>query len=447
MKVLFLDCGMGAAGDMLMGALVSLLTKEEQEAFVNKMNSLGIPDVQIVLEDDEKCGVKGKHVRVFVHGEEEESHDEHHHDHHHEHEHDHHHEHEHDHDHDHEHDYHHDHDHCHDHDHDHEHHHEHDHHHDHHHASMAHIEHLISHLDVSDRVKKDISAIYRIIAQAECKVHGKEMNEIHFHEVGTKDALADITGCAVLMEKLAPERIVVSPVNTGFGKVRCMHGILPVPAPATALILEGIPVYAGRFEGEMCTPTGAAILKHYAGEFSQMPLMQIRAVGYGMGTKEFPAANAVRSILGETQGDTDTVIQLSCNLDDMTAEDLSYAMSILLENGAKDVYTVPIGMKQSRPAVMLCVLCADSDMQKMAELMFCHTSTLGIRTQRMERMVLDRSFRTEETEYGPVRIKLANGYGVEREKPEYADLKAAADKSGKSIREIRELIEKKKAGR
>ena len=437
MKVLFFDCGMGAAGDMLMGALASLLSAEEQEAFIQKMNSLGIPDVQIVLEDDEKCGVKGKHIRVFVHGEEEESHDEHHHEHCHDH--DHHHDHEHDHDHDH--DHHHDHEHNHDHDHDH------DHHHDHHHASMAHIEHLISHLDVSDRVKQDVSAIYRIIAQAECKVHGKEMDEIHFHEVGTKDALADITGCALLMEKLSPERIVASPVNTGFGKVRCMHGILPVPAPATALILEGIPVYAGRFEGEMCTPTGAAILKHFVNEFSQMPLMQIRKVGYGMGTKEFPAANAVRAILGETQGDTDTVFQLSCNLDDMTAEDLSYAMSILLENGAKDVYTVPIGMKQSRPAVMLCVLCADSDMQKMAELMFFHTTTLGIRTQKMERMVLDRSFRTEETEYGPVRIKRASGYGVEREKPEYADLKAAADKSGKPIREIRELIEKKKAGR
>ena len=440
MKVLFFDCGMGAAGDMLMGALASLLSAEEQEAFIQKMNSLGIPDVQIVLEDDEKCGVKGKHIRVFVHGEEEESHDEHHHEHCHDH--DHHHDHDHEHDHDHDHDHHHDHEHDHDHDHEHDH-----HHHDHHHASMAHIEHLISHLDVSDRVKQDVSAIYRIIAQAECKVHGKEMDEIHFHEVGTKDALADITGCALLMEKLSPERIVASPVNTGFGKVRCMHGILPVPAPATALILEGIPVYAGRFEGEMCTPTGAAILKHFVNEFSQMPLMQIRAVGYGMGTKEFPAANAVRAILGETQGDTDTVFQLSCNLDDMTAEDLSYAMSILLENGAKDVYTVPIGMKQSRPAVMLCVLCADSNMQKMAELMFFHTTTLGIRTQKMERMVLDRSFRTEETEYGPVRIKRASGYGVEREKPEYADLKAAADKSGKPIREIRELIEKKKAGR
>ena len=437
MRLLFLDCGMGAAGDMLTGALASLLSVEEQAAFIKQMNSLGIPDIQVVIEDDEKCGVKGKHIRVYVHGEEEESHD-----YHHEHDHEHHHEHDHDHEHHHEHD----HDHDHHHEHDHEHHHGHDHEH-HHHASMAHIEHLISHLDVSDKVKEDIIAIYRIIAEAECKVHGKEMEEIHFHEVGTKDALADITGCALLMEKLAPERIVVSPVNTGFGKVHCMHGILPVPAPATALILEGIPVYAGAFEGEMCTPTGAAILKYYADEFSQMPMMRISAVGYGMGTKDFPAANAVRAVLGEAEGSTDEIVQLSCNMDDITAEDLSYAQSILMENGAKDVFTVPIGMKHSRAAVMLCVICAEADRQKMAELIFRHTTTLGIRIQRTERMVLDRSFDTEETEYGPVRIKQASGYGVMKEKPEFADLKAAADKSGKSIREIREIIEEMRLNR
>lgn len=307
---------------------------------------------------------------------------------------------------------------------------------------MAHIDHMISHLNVPEKVRSDVRNIYQIIAKAESTVHGKTMEEIHFHEVGTMDALADITGCALLMEKIGPERVVASPVNTGFGKVRCMHGILPVPAPATALILEGIPVYAGAFEGEMCTPTGAALLKYFADEFSQMPLMQISTIGYGMGTKDFPAANVVRAVLGETESKKDEILHMACNMDDITAEDLSYAQTILMENGAKDVYTVPIGMKQSRAAVMLCVICAEEDRQKMAELIFRHTTTLGIRIQRMERMVLDRSFRTEETPYGPIRMKRSSGYGVEREKPEYTDLKAAADKSGKSIRELREMLTK-----
>ena len=434
---------MGAAGDMLMGALASLLSEQEQAAFVQEMNSLGIPDVEIAIEDDEKCGIKGKHIRVYVHGDEEMSHDAHDHHHEHDHDHEHGHEHEHDHDHHHEHYYHHDHDHEHHHDHDHEHdHHDHEHHH-HHHASVAHIDHLISHLAVSERVKEDVKSIYRIIAEAECTVHGRTMDEIHFHEVGTKDALADITGCALLMEKIGPDQIVASPVNTGYGKVRCMHGILPVPAPATALILKGIPVFAGRFEGEMCTPTGAAILKYYAGSFSQMPLMSMSAVGYGMGTKDFPAANVVRAVLGETGSNADEIVLLSCNLDDMTAEEISYAQEVLMKEGAKDVYTIPIGMKHSRPAVMLNVICAEDDKQKMGELIFKHTSTLGIRMQKMQRMVLERSFRTEQTPYGPIRIKCASGSGVYREKAEYADLKAAAEQSGLTIRQIREELYKK----
>ena len=179
-------------------------------------------------------------------------------------------------------------------------HHVHTHTHSHAHHGMAEIEHRIEHLDIPEQVKKDVKSIYQIIAEAEASVHGRPVSEIHFHEVGTADALADITGCALLIRELGAEKIVTSPINVGYGQVRCAHGILPVPAPATARILEGVPCYAGRIEGELCTPTGAAILKYYSDEFCRLPQMIIRKTGYGMGKKDFPAANCVRAVLGES---------------------------------------------------------------------------------------------------------------------------------------------------
>ena len=167
------------------------------------------------------------------------------------------------------------------------------------HRGMAEIEAMIERLEVSEKVKEDVKNIYRIIAEAEASVHGTSVSDIHFHEVGTADALADITGCALLMEELGVEKVVTSPINVGYGQVRCAHGILPVPAPAAARILEGVPCYAGNVEGELCTPTAAAVLKYYTDEFRRLPQMVIRKTGYGMGKKDFPAANCVRAVLGE----------------------------------------------------------------------------------------------------------------------------------------------------
>ncbi len=154
-------------------------------------------------------------------------------------------------------------------------------------------------LAVSDKVKNDVISIYKLIAQAESKAHGVDVSEIHFHEVGMMDAIADVTCCAMLMEEINPDKVVVSPINTGFGKVKCAHGILPVPAPATANLLEGMVCYSGNIEGELCTPTGAAILKYYVNEFGNMPAMIMEKQGYGMGNKDFPVANCIRAILGE----------------------------------------------------------------------------------------------------------------------------------------------------
>lgn len=415
-KTLYLDCSMGAAGDMLAGALLELLP--DPDSFLAQVNALGIPGVRVEREKAVKCGITGTHVKVTVDGAEEESRD--HHDHHHDHEH------------------HHDHDHHHDHHHDHEHHHGHGH--GHHHSGMHEIGHLVrDHLDLPERVKDNVMAVYDRIAQAESRVHGVPVTEIHFHEVGTLDAVADITMVCLLLDRLAPDEIVVSPVRVGTGQVHCAHGILPVPAPATALLLEGVPIYGGDIRGEMCTPTGAALLKHFAARFGEMPLMRVSALGYGCGQKDFPAANCVRAALGEREGDGGEIAELSCNVDDMTGEELGFAMERLFEGGALDVYTVPIGMKKSRPGVLLRVICAPADRERLVGLMFRHTTTLGVRECALRRHTLARSIATADTPLGPVRRKDGAGYGVTRSKYEYDDLAALARDRGISLREAGEL--------
>lgn len=445
MKTLYLDCGMGAAGDMLTAALIELLP--DPAAFVRELNELGIPGVEFTKEASVKCGITGTHMTVTWEGEEEEAHDhEHEHDHHHDHDHDHHHEHDHDHHHDHDHDHHHDHDHDHhhdhdhdhhhEHDHDHEHHHDHDHHHHHHHSGLHEIEHIISHLPVSRSVRDNVMAVYSLIGEAESHAHGVPVSQIHFHEVGTMDAIADVTAVCLLMERLQPDQVIVSPVHVGSGHVHCAHGILPVPAPATAFILKDAPIYGGQVRGELCTPTGAALLKHFATKFGDMPIMKTEAIGYGMGKKDFEMANCVRAMLGETADAIGEVAELSCNIDDMTAEAIGFAMDRMYDAGALEAYTTPVGMKKNRPGVVLSVLCRMEDREKIAKEMFKHTTTIGIRENVMKRYTLWRKSQTVETDFGPVRKKISTGYGVKREKYEYDDLARIAKEQGISVADV-----------
>ena len=239
------------------------------------------------------------------------------------------------------------------HDHSHEHSHSHDHHHDHSHRSLHDIHHIIDDLKLPEAVRTDILAVYRLIAEAESKAHDKPVSEIHFHEVGTMDAIADIASVCLLLHKLAPDQIIASPIHVGSGQVKCAHGILPVPAPATAYILKDIPIYSSSIQGELCTPTGAALLKHFVTRFDQMPLMTPASTGYGMGTEDFPAANCVRAILGESfaenqdailgesfaENQPETICELSCNVDDMTGEDIAFAIETFLQNGALDAFS------------------------------------------------------------------------------------------------------------
>ena len=495
MKVLYFDLGMGVAGDMLTAALYELLDGNKKKEFIDKINKIFVDKkVAVSVEKSVKCGITGTHFRVIVDGEEEHSHDHHHEDDHddhenfHEHEgHDHHHHDDHDHhdDYDHEHSDHDDHEHYHDHDHHHDdydhhhehhdheehdhehHHHDHDHdheHHHHHHTSMQDIRDMVGEFDTSREVKDKIIAVYNLIAEAESSAHGRTVEGIHFHEVGTMDAVADITSVCILMDMIKPDKVVVSPIATGFGKVHCMHGILPVPAPATAFILKGIPVYSGRIEGELCTPTGAALIKTFADEFGNMPVMVTERIGYGMGKKNFEAANCVRVMLGEelknntcasNQNDVltdpefhvsavdhaDRICTLECNIDDMTGEEIGFATDELMKCGARDVFTIPINMKKGRPGILLSVICSMEDKDKMVRNIFRLTSTIGIRQKICERYVLDRKIEKKNTPYGEVSIKRVSGYGIERSKVEYEDLKRIAETEGISVSDARKLIE------
>ena len=384
MKTLYLDCSMGCAGDMLTAALLELF--DDPVEIMMELNALGIPSVKFIREKSIKCGITGTHIRVFVHDEEE----------------------------------------C-----------ECGHHH-HHHSQLADIAHIVEHLKVSQKVKQQVLDIYQIIAQAESKVHGVPVEQIHFHEVGAMDAIADITAVCYLMDKLGAEKVCASPVHVGSGQVKCAHGLLPVPAPATALILQGIPIYGGEIKGELCTPTGGALLKYYVNRFGDMPIMTVSAIGYGMGKKDFDRPNCVRAMVGETAGQTDDVLELSCNLDDMTGEGIGFAMEQLLSAGALDVFTTAIGMKKSRPGIMLTILCRPADKEKLLTLIFRHTTTLGVRENRLHRYILDRKTEAVQTPYGPVRQKIATGYGVERKKYEFEDIARLARENDLSLKDITE---------
>ena len=389
MKTLYLDCAMGASGDMLTAALLEL--HPDPEGFLARLNAAGIPHVHTRLERVQQCGVCGSHTVVEIDGEEEQpdggetAHP-------------------------------------------------------HHHRHLPDVETILNSASVGEKARSGALAVYRLLAEAESKVHGMPVQEIHFHEVGQLDAIADVLAVSMLLDELAPERILASPVHVGGGYVRCAHGLLPVPAPATAELLRGIPQYTGEIPSELCTPTGAALLRHFCADFGPMPAMRVERVGYGMGIKRFERLNAVRAFWGECEDTSARLWELCCNLDDCTGEALGFAQEELLRAGALDVWTAPIGMKKGRPAVQLCCLCREEDKEPLLRLLFRHTTTLGVRAFPCERYALRRESRTAETPFGPVRIKMAEGYGVRREKPEYEDLARLARENGLSLDEVRERL-------
>lgn len=389
MRTLYVECRMGIAGDMLMGALYELLDDDGRKDFVRAINNAGIPGVKVEAQESIKCGVKGTHMEVRIFGETEDHHD-----------------------------------------------HSHGH-------GIEDIEKIIKSLKLSQGVKEKVLQVYERIAQAEAAVHGEKPEHIHFHEVGSLDAVADVTGCCLLMEMLGADKVIFSPVNTGSGTVHCAHGILPVPAPATVLLLKGIPVYNNEIESELCTPTGAALAGAFADEFGSMPLMNISQIGYGMGTKDFSQANCVRAMLGESEKKDGRVVELAANIDDMTGEEIGFAAEMMTEAGALDVYTQPIYMKKSRPAVKLCVITSPEEADRMAKLFFRYTTTLGIRKYTCDRYELNRHSEIRETAEGYISYKVSEGFGKKNEKPEYEELADIARKEKISLRKAYERLKNK----
>jgi len=438
MKALYLECKMGAAGDMLMAALLEL--HGDRDGFLGRLNRAGIPKVAISAAASFKAGIKGTRVEVAVEGMKEGAGRRHGHSH------DAGHGHKHGHDHDHEHE----HKHVHEHDHDHEHEHKHGHGHIHPHndggSSYYHIEELIGGLDVPMSVKKSSIEVYRLLADAESAAHGKPVRQIHFHEVGEMDAVADIVGVCMLMDELSPSIVYASPINVGSGFVNCAHGTLPVPAPATAHLLRGAPTYSSGPESELCTPTGAALLRHFVKSHGSMPQMSVEKMGYGMGKKDFEEMNCIRAFYGElgraeSEGPIERdVIELSCNLDDMTPEAIAFAQQLLHDQGALDVYAAPVVMKKGRMGVCFTCLCRASDKEKMAALIFKHTSTLGIKEYQCRRYTLDRKSVLVETEFGGVNVKTSSGYGATKSKPEFEDIARIARDKGISLEEAAALV-------
>ena len=400
MKTLYLECAMGAAGDMLMAALYELCP--EKEKFLRDMNAL-IPGVGVEAGRVTRQGIAGTHMRVTVRGREE-GHGPHDHDHH-----------------------------------GHGHEHEHEHHHHHERRSLGDITALIDGFPLPEAVRENAKETYRRIAQAESRAHGVEVGEVHFHEVGALDAVADVTGVCYLMHLLAPEAVCASPVIVGSGTVRTAHGLLPVPAPATAHLLAGVPTAPGDIAAELCTPTGAALLRAFAGRFGPMPAGVVLDCGYGCGAKDFPRANCLRAFLMETEassaGPNDAVTELKANIDDMTGEELGRAMEELLAAGALDVSHTPVQMKKHRPGVVLTCLCRPDDGDRLAREMLRLTSTFGVRRTDCARYAMEISVDQVDTDCGPVRRKTGTGYGITKSKPEYADLDEAARRSGVPLAE------------
>lgn len=421
-RTLYLDCFSGASGDMLIGALLDCGL--DFELLKSKLGGLGVEGYELRLATVDRCGITAAKFDVALGEEPEPAH-------------------------------------AHGHAHSHDHAHPHDHsHHDHapvephlhsSHRALSTIRRMIAESALSPQVKARAQAIFQRIGEAESKVHNIPIETVHFHEVGAVDSIVDIVGCCIGLEALGIERVIASPLHVGFGTFRCAHGIYPVPGPATTELLKGVPIYSKDIEGELMTPTGAAIISTLAESYGHLPMMRIERIGYGAGTRTYPKfPNVLRAILGETGGETggeieadadetpDLVTVIEANLDDLNPQVFGHLMERALAAGALDLFYTAVQMKKNRPGVLLTLLCRPADRAKMIDLLLRETTTLGVRYRDERREILRREFLPVETEYGPIRIKISTSRDgrTMNAAPEFEDCRAAALQHQVALREV-----------
>ena len=391
MKVLYYDLFCGISGDMNLAALVDLGV--DFEYLKDELKKLKIDEeFDIIKSRGTKCGISGIKVNVILNNQ-----------------------------------------------------HDHDHHHEHRNFTM--IRDIIKNSGLNEAVKKLSIEIFRLVAVAEGRVHGKPMEEVHFHEIGATDSIVDIVGAAICLDALKVDKIMASSVQVGGGFVTCAHGKMPVPAPATAEILQGIPVKYNVVLSETTTPTGAAILKATVDEFTDYRHFTIDKIGYGLGHKDFEIPNLTRVYLGEIlESENELRVEeqflMECNIDDMSGEIYTYVENMLFKSGALDVYKTPIIMKKGRPATKLSVLFKVEDRAKLQRIIFTETTTSGLREIKVTKYMMERKFNTLLTKYGCIQMKELYLKGVKvKSKPEYEDCARLAEEHGVRISEIyKELI-------
>ena len=414
MTTIYVEPFSGLSGDMLLSAFCGLA--DYYDEIIKLPQKLHLNDAQVVVKEVNKNGIVCKHVKIIDLNEDK--------GHHHEHEHEQHHHH-------HDHKHHHHHDHAHDHHGEPEHHHHHEHEHQHHHNAHRHLKDILAIIDqghISDQAKFIAKAIFTIIGKSEAKIHKMDLDTIHFHEVSGVDSILDIVGCAVLIDHLNITKTFSDPICTGYGMVNTQHGLLPIPAPATADLLQNMPVYKGNEEGERVTPTGAAVLKFLKPDFNIQEIA-LERIAYGPGTKEFVSPNVVRvSVLAEREERPeayhDQVILVETNIDDSSAELLGQDFQDdLIRHGALDFYFTSIQMKKSRPGLMLTVLVAPNHLDSINSLILEHSSSIGLRYYPVVRDILPRKQYELHTPYGEVQIKeVVTPSGSKRLKIEYESL-------------------------
>ena len=383
-RIAYFDCPSGISGNMALGAL--LACGADRDRFVTLMQTLNIGDWSLEITPKQEHGIGALHVEVRTPPET--GHGRH----------------------------------------------------------LHHIEDIIGGSDLPEAVRDRAIAVFRRLGEAEAAIHQTDIQSLHFHEVGAVDAIVDIVGTCLLLQLLNIDRIVCSPLPMGRGFVKCMHGMIPLPAPATVELTRGIPTYGVDLEAELVTPTGAALMASLADAFGPQPSMRLETVGYGAGTMTLPdRPNLLRVMIGGAgSGEAREVAIIETNLDDMSPQMYDLAIERLYANGALDVYAAAIQMKKNRPGVLLTVLCAPADTARLADVLFRETTTLGVRVMRSERICMEREIVTVATEYGDIRIKVArstspasaNHAGTSKAMPEYDDVRSAAVRHGVAAAEV-----------